>query len=281
MLQWACECRYLFETVISFPLDAYPEVEWLVALFLIFWGTSILFPMVAFYILTNNTQVFPFLHILINIWYLFPSWRQPSKQAGGDISQWLVCISLVTSDVQHLFMYLLTMLVWSLKVILCLALLCHPPYICSCYSKLGLGVERGLTSWRGFPGGAVVKNLPANAGDTRDERDMRSIPGLGRSPGEGNGNLLQYSCLGNPVDRGAWWATVHGVSRRTEDAHVSFLEASFILILSTCSTVDPWASRAPSFTDFSSIYLYLVNYKRARASTSARVQSCAAAAADF
>ena len=203
------------------------------------------------------------------------------QKAGGDISQWLVCISLVTSDVQHLFMYLLTMLAWSLKVILCLALLCHPPYICSCYSKLGLGVERGLTSWRGFPGGAVVKNLPANAGDTRDERDMRSIPGLGRSPGEGNGNLLQYSCLGNPVDRGAWWATVHGVSRRTEDAHVSFLEASFILILSTCSTVDPWASRAPSFTDFSSIYLYLVNYKRARASTSARVQSCAAAAADF
>ena len=53
----------------------------------------------------------------------------------------------------------------------------------------------------------MVKNPPANAGD------MGSIPGSGRSPGEGNGNPLQYSCLGNPMDRGAWWATVHGVTK--------------------------------------------------------------------
>ena len=58
----------------------------------------------------------------------------------------------------------------------------------------------------GFPGGTVVKNLPANAGD------LGSIPGSGRSLGEGNGNPLQYSCLGNPVDREAWRATVHGVA---------------------------------------------------------------------
>ena len=58
----------------------------------------------------------------------------------------------------------------------------------------------------GFPGGLVVKNSPANAGD------MGLIPGLGRSPGEGNGNPLQYSCLGNLMDRGAWWATVYGVT---------------------------------------------------------------------
>ena len=51
--------------------------------------------------------------------------------------------------------------------------------------------------WAGFPGGSVVKNLPANAGD------MSSIPGLGRSPGERIGNPLQYSCLANPMDRGA------------------------------------------------------------------------------
>ena len=56
----------------------------------------------------------------------------------------------------------------------------------------------------------VVKNLPANAGDIRD---VGLIPGSGRSPGGGNGNPLQYSCLGNPMDRGAWWATVHGVAK--------------------------------------------------------------------
>ena len=58
-----------------------------------------------------------------------------------------------------------------------------------------------LTTLGGFPVGAVVKNAPANAGDAGD---MGSIPGLGRSPGKGNGNTLQYSCLGNSMDRGAW-----------------------------------------------------------------------------
>ena len=47
-------------------------------------------------------------------------------------------------------------------------------------------------------------------------RDSGSIPGLGRFPGEGNGNLLRYSCLGNPIDRGAWWATVHGVAKESD-----------------------------------------------------------------
>ena len=54
----------------------------------------------------------------------------------------------------------------------------------------------------------MAKNPPANAGDVRD---MGSIPGLGRSPGEGNSNSLQYSCLGSPMDKGAWQATIHGV----------------------------------------------------------------------
>ena len=62
----------------------------------------------------------------------------------------------------------------------------------------------------GFPGGAVVKNPPASAGDTRD---VGCIPGSGRSPGEGNGNPLQDSCLENPMGRGAWWAAVRGVAR--------------------------------------------------------------------
>ena len=59
----------------------------------------------------------------------------------------------------------------------------------------------------GFPGGLAVKNPPASAGD------MSLIPRSGRSSGEGNGNPLQYFCLGNPMDRGAWRATVHGVAK--------------------------------------------------------------------
>ena len=62
----------------------------------------------------------------------------------------------------------------------------------------------------GFPGGRVLKNPPANAGD------VSSISGSGRSPGEGNGNPLQYCCLGNPMDRAAWWATVHGVTEESD-----------------------------------------------------------------
>ena len=56
----------------------------------------------------------------------------------------------------------------------------------------------------------VVKDLPGNAGDIRH---LGMIPGSGKFPGGGNGNPLQYSCLGNLMDRGAWWATVHGVSK--------------------------------------------------------------------
>ena len=62
----------------------------------------------------------------------------------------------------------------------------------------------------GFPGGSVVGNPPANAEDTS------SIPGLGRSPGEGNGNPLQYSCQGKPTDRGAWRATVYRVAKDSD-----------------------------------------------------------------
>ena len=59
----------------------------------------------------------------------------------------------------------------------------------------------------GFAGGSEVKASARNAGD------LGLIPGLGRSPGEGNGNPLQYSCLENPMDGGAWWATVHRVAK--------------------------------------------------------------------
>ena len=64
-----------------------------------------------------------------------------------------------------------------------------------------------LDSFGGFPGGSEVKESACNEGD------VGSVPGFGRSPGEGNGNPLQYSCQENLMDGGAWWATVHGVAK--------------------------------------------------------------------
>ena len=72
-------------------------------------------------------------------------------------------------------------------------------------SDLGLGKAEGRASQVAL----MLKNLPASAGDIRD---MGSIPGSGRSPGEGNGNSLHYFCMENPMDRGDWWATVYGVT---------------------------------------------------------------------
>ena len=63
---------------------------------------------------------------------------------------------------------------------------------------------------KGFPGGSTVKNPPASAGD------KGLIPGSRRNPGEGNGNPLQYSCLGNRMDRGAWGAAVHGATKELD-----------------------------------------------------------------
>ena len=70
----------------------------------------------------------------------------------------------------------------------------------------------------------MVKNLPVNAGDMKD---VSSIPGLGRSPGGGLGNPLQYSCLEDPMDREAWWITVHGVAKESDSlATKQFVESS-------------------------------------------------------
>ena len=69
-----------------------------------------------------------------------------------------------------------------------------------------------MSSLQGFPGGSVGKEFACNSGDES------LIPGSGSSPGGGNGNLLQYSCLGNPTDRGAWGATVHG-GRKESDSN--------------------------------------------------------------
>ena len=71
-------------------------------------------------------------------------------------------------------------------------------------------ILKSLLNLLHFQGGSVVKNLPASEGDAGD---VGSIPGLERSPGGGNGSPLQYSCLENPMDRGAWWAKVHRIAK--------------------------------------------------------------------
>ena len=87
-----------------------------------------------------------------------------------------------------------------------------------------------------FPVALVVKNLPASAGDARDTGC--SIPGSGRSPREGHSNPLQYSCLENPMNRGAWWASVHRdaksqtqLSQTQFSTHVSIKLSQVVLVL--------------------------------------------------
>ena len=75
------------------------------------------------------------------------------------------------------------------------------------YVRFNVLLNLVLVFYWGFPGGSDGKESTCSA------RDLGSIPGLGRSPGEGHGNPLQYSCLENPMDRGAWRATVHRVSK--------------------------------------------------------------------
>ena len=101
----------------------------------------------------------------------------------------------------------------------------------------------------GFPGGSVVKNPPANVGDTG------SVPGSGRSPGGGHSNPLQYSCLENPMDRGAWWATVHEVTEsQTQMSDWAQAQACF-------SQLMKFHLSEYSFPHFSYILKSIWNYK--------------------
>ena len=99
-------------------------------------------------------------------------------------------------------------------------------------SHLSQSLEKDLLIHINIYGDSVVKNPPANSGDTG------SIPESGRSPGEGNGNSFQYSCLGNPVDGGAWWATVHGVAQSW--TWLSDKESTCQLMK---RTLDPWVGK--------------------------------------
>ena len=87
-------------------------------------------------------------------------------------------------------------------------------------NKIQAQGKGGILFWD-FLGGTVVKTSPANVGDSRD---LGSIPASGRPPGEGNGNPPQYSCLENTLDRGAWQATLHGVTKEPDvTAHITIL----------------------------------------------------------
>ena len=91
----------------------------------------------------------------------------------------------------------------------------------------------------GFPNDTVVKNSPAHAGATENSG---SVPGLGRSPAEGNGNPIEYSCLGNPMDRRAWQATVYGVAKSWIRLSVNMSQrvSSFWAVgLGSCWTLSP------------------------------------------
>ena len=83
----------------------------------------------------------------------------------------------------------------------------------------------------GFPGGSEIKHPPALQGTIYNAGDIDSIPGLGRFPREGNGNPLQYSCLGNSMDRGAWQATVHGITRVRHGLVTKSLPSTLHIIL--------------------------------------------------
>ena len=102
-------------------------------------------------------------------------------------------------------------LAWSVKQSTCfLEFYCFfydPADVANLISGYSAFLKSSLYTWRGFPDGSDGKESACSTGD------LHSIPGLGRSSGEGNGNPFQHSCLENPMDRGSWWATVHGVAK--------------------------------------------------------------------
>ena len=126
MLFWTLEYIYLFKSVVLFSLAIHPQMERLnhmVVLFLIFWGPSILFSImdVSIYIPTNIVHEFLFLQIIANIYYLLSFWWWPFWQVWGYVNVVLICISLMLSNVEHLFMCLFA--IWCSFKNVCLGLL--------------------------------------------------------------------------------------------------------------------------------------------------------------
>ena len=145
-----------------------------------------------FYLSSSSVCDFQFLYILTNICYFLFDYSHPRGYKWYLI---VICISSMADDFKYLVMYLL---------VICRILI--------------LGASQVAL---------VVRNPSANAGDTGD---LGSIPGLKRSPGEGHGNLLQYSCLENHMNRRAWQATVHGVTK----SWIQLKQHSIFLSYSMC-----------------------------------------------
>ena len=117
----------------------------------------------------------------------------------------------------------------------------------------------------GFSGGSVVKNPPANAGDT----DL--ILGLGRSSEEGNGKPLQYSCLGNPTDRGTWWSIVHKVAKELDTTEQLNLLIRRLALVSLCPD-KPKTKHAVPVAEFLTLWNILVCWPRRRLLSNAESQ---------
>ena len=126
--------------------------------------------------------------------YLQPNGRRAGADTWRDLKSLALCLPLEGAYVGE-FVFPFSFVSWSLDMSLVSPL-----------KPTSLLIKTDIVKIHGFPDVSIGKESTCNAGDTGD---VGSVPGLGRSPGGGNGNPLQYSCLENPMDRGAWWATVH------------------------------------------------------------------------
>ena len=164
----------------------YTVIE-MTVLFLIFWGTFIVFSIIVLPIYFLANKGFPFLHILNNTCFFFKG--SHLKSVRRYLTVVLLCTSLIISDVEHYFMYLLVISLSSLEK----CVFSSSAWLLTRLVCLLFAIEL-YDLFSGSDGKASAYNA-GNPG---------LIPGSGRSDGEGNGSPLQYSCLENPMDRGAW-----------------------------------------------------------------------------
>ena len=173
----------------------------------------------SLYITTSNTWVLEFLHLFINTSYSYLFILDILVCVKYILIVLLIFISLITKIVEYVFICLLSLCISSLEK----SLFQFFAYLSFCHGPIGLWPLLWLyltlitIKNPGFPGGSGGKKSACNAGD------QGSVPELGRYAGEANGYPLQYSCLENSMDRGAWWAIVDGVAKsQTQVSNYAF-----------------------------------------------------------